>query len=144
MRCIIVDIDGTIANNHHRVEHVQKSPKDWATYNSLMHLDTPIDKMVTLLSILGSHYSIILCSGRHEEYRQTTEAWLEQHYFVWEALYMRPDKDYRSDAIVKAELLDRILASGYEPQFVIDDRNSVVEMWRSKGLLCFQAAPGDF
>ncbi|WP_446680100.1 phosphatase domain-containing protein [Cellulomonas biazotea] len=35
-----------------------------------------------------------------------------------------------------------------EPHFdvigVVDDRRSVVEMWRSRGLVCFQVAEGDF
>ncbi len=29
-------------------------------------------------------------------------------------------------------------------QFVMDDRQRVVDMWRSKGLKCLQVAPGDF
>jgi hypothetical protein len=28
--------------------------------------------------------------------------------------------------------------------FVVEDRNRVVEMWRSEGLVCLQCAPGEF
>jgi hypothetical protein len=60
------------------------------------------------------------------------------------ALYMRPARDSRDDGIVKSELLDRIIADGYEPWLAIDDRDRVVEMWRARGLTCLQCAPGDF
>ena len=32
----------------------------------------------------------------------------------------------------------------YNVKFVLDDRNRVVEMWRSLGLTCLQVADGDF
>jgi len=33
---------------------------------------------------------------------------------------------------------------GWDPQLVFDDRTSVVDMWRSRGLTAVQVAPGDF
>ncbi len=46
--------------------------------------------------------------------------------------------------IVKAELLDQIVADGFSPVMAFDDRNQVVEMWRARGIPCAQVAPGDF
>jgi hypothetical protein len=63
---------------------------------------------------------------------------------VPEAFYMRSDKDYRADYIVKREMLDKIRADGYDPVLVFDDRTSVVNMWREAGLRAVQVAPGDF
>ncbi len=57
---------------------------------------------------------------------------------------MRPEKDYRDDGTIKAELLDKILADGWEPWLVVEDRQRVVDMWRARGLTCLQCAPGDF
>jgi predicted kinase len=51
---------------------------------------------------------------------------------------MRPEKDTRVDHIVKEEMLDKIIADGYDPFLVIDDRPSVVAMWRRRGLTCLQ------
>lgn len=31
-----------------------------------------------------------------------------------------------------------------KPLYIYDDRQKVVDMWRSKGLTCFQVAPGNF
>lgn len=52
--------------------------------------------------------------------------------------------DRRSDVQVKRELLAEIRKDGYEPIVVLDDRSSVVEMWREEKLTCLQVAKGDF
>jgi hypothetical protein len=41
-------------------------------------------------------------------------------------------------------MLDTMLEAGYNPTLVFDDRTSVVDMWRSRGLRAVQVAPGDF
>ncbi|WP_442934833.1 phosphatase domain-containing protein [Nitrincola sp. A-D6] len=46
--------------------------------------------------------------------------------------------------MVKSRLLEQIRASGYNPWLVLDDRDSVVNQWRTLGLTCLQCAPGDF
>jgi hypothetical protein len=51
-------------------------------------------------------------------------------------------RDRRPDHIVKRELLERIGED--RVAFVIDDRNSVCEMWRGRGLTCYQIAEGNF
>src|ERR1700739_3230590 len=100
-----------------------------------MHLDAPRSDIVELVKILQRDGNrIVLCSGREEVYRASTEDWLAKHKGPKHPLYMRAAKDYREDDIVKSELLDRILADGYAPWLVIDDRDRVVEMWRARGL----------
>lgn len=57
---------------------------------------------------------------------------------------MRPEGDIRKDSIVKREIFENYIRDYYNIQFVLDDRNQVVEMWRSLGLKCLQVAEGDF
>ena len=59
-------------------------------------------------------------------------------------LFMRSDKDYRSDVVLKKEMLGAMRRKGYNPKMVFDDRSSVVQMWRDEGLRVAQVAPGDF
>lgn len=141
---VICDIDGTLADNSHRQHLVQTRPKNWKAYNELMHLDTPALKIIQLVGIFRRSHRIILCTGRNISYRQTTISWLRRHDIRWEELYMRPDNDFRTDDIVKEEMLKQIRASGWEPEYAIDDRNSVVAMWRRNGLTCLQCKEGDF
>jgi hypothetical protein len=88
--------------------------------------------------------AVVLVSGRQEKDRPPTERWLRRHEVVHDALRMRATGDTRSDAIVKRELYERHIRDRYNVVLVIDDRQRVVDMWRSLGFQCWQVAPGDF
>ena len=76
--------------------------------------------------------------------RAETEKWLEDKEVEYVALFMRPEGDHRKDNIVKEEIFNNHIRNKYNVIFVLDDRNQVVEMWRSLGLKCLQVADGDF
>jgi hypothetical protein len=142
---IIFDIDGTLADVSHRQHFLRRTPKDWAAFQAAAHLDPPHEPIVRLartLTLVG--HRIVLCSGRGEQERPVTEEWLDRHAIAHHGIYMRTEGDYRDDAIIKAELYERILADGFSPALVFDDRNRVVRLWRSLGLTCCQVADGDF
>lgn len=153
MRCLIVDIDGTLADCRHRLHHVLPGAKrDWNKFFAEMSADTVIEPVRDLLELVavaddeGWDTCVIFSTGRPETYREVTGAWLRQHLprkLRYWFLYMRPADDTRPDHVVKREMLDRIRADGYDPFIVIDDRPSVVAMWREAGLVCLQAAPGE-
>lgn len=133
---IFCDIDGTLANCDRRLKYLP----NWNEFFAHMGEDEPVEPIAALLKELyGTRYAIILCSGRPETYRSATETWLTRAEISYDRLYMRPEGDFRKDAIVKRELLAAIRSDGYEPMLVIDDRPSVVEMWRNEGLVCLQA-----
>jgi len=50
----------------------------------------------------------------------------------------------RKDVIIKQEIYEEHIKDKYDVLFVMDDRNQVVEFWRSIGLTCFQVAEGNF
>ncbi len=137
---IIVDIDGTIAN--HIGKEGARSHYDF----SKVHLDLPHTDVIELITMLAeSGYAIIFVSGRMEQCRDQTAVWIAEHTpFKKFELFMRKDRDQRSDAIVKKEIYHGKIEPHYKIKYVFDDRDRVVEMWRSLGLRCFQVAPGDF
>ena len=145
---IIFDIDGTLADCQHRVHFVRNKPKNWPAFNRAMKNDTPNWDIVYLLRTFYSDgLTILIASGRSEDDRAVTEKWLNEVAKVqgmYDKLYMRASKDYRSDDIVKSEILDQMRADGYDPTIAVDDRQQVVNMWRNRGLRCLQVAPGDF
>src|SRR3546814_4249731 len=51
--------------------------------------------------------------------------------------------DTRPDHVVKEEILQQIIDDGYQPILAVDDRPSVVAMWRSKGITTLQCAPDE-
>lgn len=140
---VIFDIDGTLADVSERVHHVQGKRKNWDAFFAGMAQDDTIDSMVRLCNILyAAGVTIILCSGRPEEHRSETVAWLAQQGVNYHELLLRPNGDRRSDAIVKREILATLDKSRI--LFVVEDRSRVVDMWRSEGLVCLQCAPGEF
>lgn len=135
-KIIIVDIDGTIADKGTR------DPYDWSRVGE----DQPINLVISNIRALRNNVDgIIFLSGRSDECRWQTEMWLEHHALPrpWD-LFMRKAGDYRADVIVKEEIYQENVEPFYEVVLVLDDRNSVVDMWRRKGLLTYQVAFGDF
>lgn len=138
-RCILVDIDGTVARMGNR------SPFDWHRVG----IDTPKWPIIRLVQAMKtSGYSIVFFSGRDAVCRPETMAWLNRH-FEWQSddyeLFMRAEKDNRKDSIVKQELFAQHIAGWYYVEFVVDDRQQVVDMWRrTLGLTCVQVDYGDF
>lgn len=146
MSVVVFDIDGTIADNSHRQHHLMGGKKDWKSYNATMLDDGKIFDVALLLMELSEKHPIILCTGREEDYRPVTWTWLERNgldSYVHD-IYMRPHLDYRSDAIVKVELLNRIKEDYGTPFLWFDDRQKVVDSIRAQGIRVMQVAPGDF
>ncbi|MEO9947659.1 MAG: polynucleotide kinase [Roseobacter sp.] len=142
----LFDIDGTLAQIDHRRPLLEGDRPDWKAFNKLMGDDVPNLPIVELYKTLwdSQKYQLFLVSGRGEEYRKVTETWLTWNTIPFERLLMRPRNDFRPDTDVKQEILDRLRSEGKEISFVVDDRNSVVDMWRKNGVTCLQCADGDF
>jgi len=154
MKAVIFDMDGTLANVEHRRVHMQGNNKDWKAWNAGMADDTPNWPIVNLLNQSGGLNTVFIFSGRMErdsegDWREVTMDWLETQCDLHEGvhyqeLWMRAEGDYRSDVAVKRQMLNELRSQGYEVEFVVDDRQSVVDMWRDEGITCLQCAPGDF
>lgn len=141
-KIVICDIDGTIANIDHRLHFVKNDPKDWKSFFIQMVNDTPREDM---REILIEHQkqgrTIIFVSGRPDTHREFTQNWLSKHGFDGWTLIMRKGGDTRVDTIVKAEIYDRYFADKEVVQ-VIDDRPSVIRMWKEKGLNVLDVGKG--
>jgi predicted kinase len=135
--CIICDIDGTIALRGNR------NPFDWNKVDE----DLPNKSVIKLVSDLISYgYLVFFFSGRDEICRAKTYNWLMSHGIVSynQSLFMRTHNDNRPDEIIKKELFDTYVKDKYYIEFILDDRNKVVKMWRDMGLDCLQVDEGAF
>ncbi len=137
VRAWLVDVDGTLAIR------TSRAPFDWSEAGSDLP-NHPVVTVVRALSASSNKTSIILVTGREEKIRGLTEEWLERHSIPYHLLLMRENGDYRRDEILKSEIYWRRIAPYFSVEGVIDDRNRVVNMWRSLGLVCFQVADGDY
>lgn len=134
-KAVIVDIDGTVANNNGR------HPFDWDKVKE----DLPINNVIKLVLMYAKNgYDIIFVSGRDGVCYDDSLEWLKEHVIKPDAFFMRETKDSREDSIIKEEIFWNEIAHKWNVEVVIDDRATVVEMWRSLGLTCLQVNDGDF
>ncbi len=134
---IIVDLDGTLAINQGR------SPFDASKYEE--------DGFNYNLWNLVKAQNIVFLSGREgtAEARKATENWLKKYtgvsdFVLSNRLFMRKEGDSRKDSTIKAEIYENEIKPNYYVIACYDDRDQVVDMWRSKGILCCQVNYGGF
>lgn len=131
---ILCDIDGTLALFGDKNPYERNFIED--------DVNKPVKEVVNRFA---GEYKIILVSGRTGEALSQTKQWLEQNGISYDHIYMpRAKGDMRKDVIIKQEIYDNHIRDKYNVVFVLDDRNQVVDLWRSLGLTCFQVAEGDF
>jgi hypothetical protein len=135
----LVDVDGTLALK--REGAGERSWFDWHRVGE----DMPNPPVVHAVQQLSAVCQIVCMTARNETCRQETSEWLAEQGIVPALLLMRKKKDYRPDAEVKRELYLRHVCGIYEVLAVLEDRESVVKMWREElGLTVFQVAPGQY
>ena len=158
---IIVDVDGTLADMRG-----VRGPFEW----DKVHLDKPHQDIIDLVrdlcyievptgeledefeygELVRSHeiykmkYKIIITTGRDGVCEEATKKWLKDHKIHFDEFYIRKAGDFRKDNIIKSEIYMDHIRPKYDVKFVIDDRDQVVDMWRSLGLRVLQVAPGNF
>jgi hypothetical protein len=140
--CCIFDLDGTICNTTHRQHYLCDNPKNWQAFFDACVDDEPNEHICTLYRIIEASADIeymVICSGRPDSHREQTVKWLMDCGIMFDRLMMRKTGDYRPDHVVKKEMLEQLRNAGYQILFAVDDRLTVVNMWRSNGVPVLQA-----
>lgn len=133
-KAIICDLDGTLALLNGR------DPYNAETCEQ----DILSEHIANIVRFYSQSAQILLLSGRQERHRPQTVNWLARHEIPYTALWMRQTNDNRKDSVIKEEIYRQHIQNRYAIQFCLDDRNSIVNLWRSLGLICLQVADGDF
>lgn len=151
----IFDLDGTLSDTTHRQGILNTDdPDKWDKFYDACDGDTPkTDVIDTLRIIFRSGSDVFILTGRSDAVREKTVDWLVEHQVFArkdlvnfpELLVMREDGDHTHDHIFKAKCYDNMLHVDQERLVaVFEDRDRVVNMWRDKGVPCYQVAEGDF
>ena len=143
-RVAVFDVDGTLMDINHRRHYVSGEKKDWKSFFDYMQFDTINDHVFHLANALYvDGYDIVVVSGRNERHRKITEQQLAFGKLEYKTLIMRPDDNYEPDHVFKKEILDKMREAGIDPQFAVDDRPTVVRMWRDNGVPVFDVGGWD-
>lgn len=140
----IFDCDGTLVNVQSIRHHVilghpdNRGYKDFEAFHEASVWCPPI--LTTVQAVEEAYMAglgVLVLTARAERWRGHTHGWYESHVPVpYDALLMRPDGDFRADHLVKADMLTRLRADGWNPVAAWDDNPSIVELWRSHGIPC--------
>jgi predicted kinase len=134
-KAVIVDVDGTIAINVDR---------DYYDLTKVLD-DAPHEAVCALVKMFYEQgFKIIIVSGREDICRDDTMTWLQCHSIPYHELHMRQAGDRRKDAVVKEEIYHQQIKPRFTVWYALDDRDSVVNMWRSLGIMCMQVNFGGF
>lgn len=149
----IFDLDGTLALIEHRKGMLEsKSADRWRHFYAACDKDLPNEPVISTMERLRhAGADVWIFSGRSDEVRDKTVAWLAHHtsFMTFDlegpTLTMRQAGDYTADDVLKKQWLDAMLVDDRRRLVAaFDDRDRVVQMWRSAGVACFQVAPGEF
>ena len=149
-KTIIFDLDGTLAIIDRRRDLAHMSD-DKINFNILhdpsnIHLDEPNMPVVKMAQMFAEDgFNIVIFSGRSDKTATETLSWLSQNKVPFNKLVMRPHNTmgFVPDEILKKDMLDNHVDIS-DIFMVVDDRQKVVDMWRSLGLICIQVAEGNF
>lgn len=144
---ILCDLDGTLADVDHRLHFVKNvEKKDWDGFFNAIPKDKLRKEVADMvLKHEEAGRKIFIITARPERFRDLTETWLEKKfkgYRFWEAIIMRPDGDSRPDTEIKSKMLETYFPDISWIKEVIDDRPSVIRMWKEKGLKVVDVGPG--
>lgn len=134
LRGWLCDLDGTLCLLPAGVYYPAAHNRDYT-------LDRCNVAVKTAINALEREVYVILLSGREDKHRAATVQWLEENEVLYDELIMRATGDQRADFIVKKELYMGNVWGKYDVIGVLDDRPSVVRMWRHElNLPTFQTA----
>lgn len=144
-KSIIIDLDGTLCDNRHRLHYIEKKPKDWNAYNAHMSEDSVNEWCEILIrAFCRDGFDILAVTGRDTSACEVTGNWYIDKWLPIDRLFMRQVNDHRPDYVIKEEILKNEILPFWEVVFAIDDRQQVIDMWRRNGIVALQCAKGDF
>lgn len=139
--CAVYDLDGTLANSAWRMEEVARHSHASCKADSVMNAHLLVER---------NHHTIIILTGRSEEFRKQTTDWIHHTFVAWlravdpefhltYLLVMRPECDVTVTHRFKVRAMKALFnfpdASYHEPfpfTFYDDDRRNV-EAFRDEG-----------
>ena len=119
-----------------------KIKKNWDLFFSTVCDDTLIKPTAEWVKSLADQYYVCIVSGRPiDKAGQATVEWLAKYGIPYDRIFMRNSGDKRPDTIIKKEILDHLLKDRIA--FCIDDRPSVIRVYRAEGLKVYDVGKGE-
>ena len=129
----VIDIDGVIADVRHRLHFLESKPKDWDSFFAAMAGDALLPEGRAVVERLAVDHELVYLTGRPQNTRGLTQAWLEEHGLPRARLIMRSARDRRPARQTKPALLRDLTADGHRVGVVVDDDPQVCDALERAG-----------
>lgn len=142
-RAIIVDLDSTLANNDHRQKYldwfysgnsVMSEAEAWDKFNAGIPEDIPNKWCERIISAFSKTHKIIILTGRGEDVRKTTAAWLYKFLMPCHEMYMRDPSEYGDDSLEYKTRNLEVIMEQYKVELAIDDEKRICKMFHEYGI----------
>jgi hypothetical protein len=138
-RVVIVDIDHTVADAAWRDALLGQ----WDEYYAASIWDRPVVFVKNLIEMAYAHgREVVAVTARPEDNRQMTMRWMIQHDIPIDVIHMRASDDRRPSTEVKRDLITLNFPDLSVIEFVLEDRDDAVAMYRQLGLNVLQVNIG--
>jgi len=141
----VFDIDGTLADNEHRMHHLDNGKKEWDAFFAKQHLDEPFQPVIDVLHALANDRpddAVIIVTARDERFREDTLEWLNRHipWISHDHMYMRPRGFRGDDDKMKVDIIKTWLQRhpNYKVGAIFDDRHRIIDAFRNEGWYTFE------
>lgn len=132
---LVVDLDGTVADNRHREDHIpvnKTRTEHWHQFNNNCDLDDPVQAVIDLVRLymqVNQSLPLIFLTSRTETARCKTEIFLKSHFAEYDyRLIMRPEDDHRPAGDYKFEWLERLASVICSKSVFIEDNEEIHSM----------------
>jgi 5'(3')-deoxyribonucleotidase len=138
-RVVIVDIDHTLSDAFWRDPLLGK----WEEYHAAGIQDKPIRFVREIIDMaFAKGKEIVAVTARPEWNRQMTMRWMIQYDIPIDVILMRANDDHRPSTEVKRELVTEAFPDLSVIEFVLEDRDDMVAMYKQMGLNVLQVNYG--
>jgi phosphoglycolate phosphatase-like HAD superfamily hydrolase len=149
---VIFDIDGVLLDSSHRIKLFIDKQHEQYFAKAFMDMPIPQGLAVCDMFLVNPAYRVLFVTGRGDTsgHREDTLISLNEYldsYVASSQLLMRewPEVgEHLHDAQKKPLMIEQAGYSLDDIFMVFEDRNSVVEMWRKRGITVYHTQDGPF
>ena len=132
--CVIVDIDGVLADAEHRQHYLAPPWRDWDGFFAECGGDGVFEESKVFIELLDPELLVVLLTSRPTWIQKTTTDWLERNEIRYDLLIMRPLGDFQASPGFKRDETETLRRHGYFPVLAIEDDMRNVRMYRNEDI----------
>lgn len=135
---IILDLDHTIALAGERNIFYQLEPRNYAAAEAGVIHDEVIEPTKKVVNLFyRCNYDVIVLTARADSCKNECIEWLDNEKIPFNDIFMRPAGNYEKDYIIKEILLKNIIEKYGHPEFALEDKEDVIQMFKRNGVFVF-------